>query len=1622
MAFQATVATWFAAHMLADMPIGTAFGLPVDSRIAELQCETGDALDDVVARLTDSGTIYVQCKTRPGLTSGSGSLLGLALAQLVDLYIRSGPPAADNAPAVALLAVSVTAPRSLDALETACRMFDHGGSWDAVMAQLPEQRLAALKLFEAHVSAAWKERIGTAPASEELVAMARLFRIRRFPETLADSESRSVAQLLGRRLYGGDQAGDAPMAELLALSRRAIQTGAPLDRHGVLCSLRAAGHVDVAAPAYDRDIGALNAYSLEERRRLKKHKILPLDEAVPIPRDCLQPLLAATTGGSLLVTGEPGAGKTGVLLQLADLLDDMPGPVVFLSVERFSGFTKRSDFRDELQLQHDLVDVLAAWPGADPGVLIIDALDASRGGTSEPVIAAFIADAVEKVGARWSVVASIRSFDLRNGRRFREIMRGIPPEPRFADPGLEDVRHFHVARLSDIELEAVAARSPKLHDLEATAPPKLRDLLRNIFNLSLAAKLLASNIEPAVIQRLATQSDLIRKYEDIRLTDQAMRRAAKAVVTLMVRRRQLIVRSVDVESDAVEAVCEAGVLVPAGGDNISFVHHVLFDHIAGRFYLADDPTELHQQLSGDPAIGLVLGPALRFALERMWMLDKPGRPSTWRFLAKLAAEAEPDPIVLSIALRTAAEQVEGSSDVAGLRVLLEASTDLDAVGKLLGQVARFVGMVADQTPAEYLPTAVAESWATVAQLAAGLSNPRAADAARILLMTLAERADLGQVTVGAAFGAAARALLAAAWSNETAHPSLATSAIRFVARSYGSDPDASRSLLERILDDRFETHASTEAPWLAEGVRTIIPHDPGFVVRIYETLFLRDVTDESKTWMGGSASRILALTSTHRQDYQHARWYLNEALEQFLNANPVAATAAVIGAVRGIDTEQQSNRRRRAASATTELHIGDRTVRVVDDLLSLQDWREHDAHDADPLTAFVGFLRTCPPESFRSVVQSATALTANAAVWARILGVAAERLGVVDDLLWPLLAEARFLTLRGVARDAVIFVVAAYPTLTVEKRAKFEAGLLTSSDQSADEEATGWNAVRGRFLSTVPEQQLATEGMRALRAEMDAAGDLMGNQPLIPLGDRTPRENIVDVILQSGGANLERSPDREIRAASRLVEDDVKHVGEDSDTAALVGLWAHVLGLVQILDDSVDKQPHPELLHSSWGAVSNGVERLAKSARYDPTVVGLPDLDELLALIDRLAASPYPEQAETTSELMAWGNWDIRVYAAASLVALAPRFGGARPDLVERLTAYLDDPVPTVRLQVAQALNVLWNVAHDQMWELVTHVTEREAHVGILAFFIAGPLWPMARKYPERVAQLLSQLLEREWATAAEAERTGRDRDAEASANLTAFLFVAHDRPEAWDWIDRWANDLCRGEAYLTPLLYGLRQVFFFAYRAAPKPNDLEMALRARQLLDRVITAAAAAATEALPHLLGSPDAEAVARWQPLFVAADRVIDQICNQLYFGSGAYPSDRKNAPPGLPTEEAKRQFIADYAPILDILAVHAQARTVHHLVALYGFLVEGDPPVVFDNVATLLLEAGAQDGYHYERLGSDGLVALIRRYLADYRDIFEDPDRRGRLIAVLELFSGAGWPEALKLLFELPDLLR
>lgn len=1616
MVFQASVTAWLAAHLVAEMPIGDRFGLTTTARIRSLQCETGKDLDDIWINLDNGGSVFVQCKTRPSLAVDPASDLGTTIAQLVALRPRLAGSSADHA---AVLAVAQDAPRTLDDLEAACRLFDAGGKWASVKAQQPITLLKALEVFESHIRSAWPST-RAALTDCDLVDLARLFRVRRFAEDATSAEWREAASLIGSRVYGDEAAGAPPMTTLVSLARDLIRTGAPADRAGLLRELRKAGHADTRAPGYDVDVEAVRQYSREVQAHLARHSSLAIGGGITITRDCLMPLANVVTSGSLLVIGEPGAGKTGLLLNLATQLANAHS-LVFLSVDQLAGFRTQGDFRSEIGLQHDLIEVLDNWPGLERGILIIDALDASRGGSSEAVIATFIAKAVERLSERWSTVASIRTFDIQNGQRFRRIMPGAPPDTAFADESLRDVRHFRVSRLSDSEFAFAHSSCADLRELLQAAPPKLGQLLRNVFNLSLAVDLLKSEKRPEQIRTVTTQAELLSHYAQVRLPTQPLRLAAKATASLMVRDRQLLVRRADIDEAAVDDLLTAGVLVLAH-DRVAFSHHVLFDFAAGTYLLPwHKPQELAQCVAGDPALGLLLGPAMRFALDRAWKDAPRGRAPIWGLVADLIRCSPLDPVMLSIAIRTAVERVKGPEDVEGLCDTVADEQDTMAAGLNLSRIARFVGLIHGQPGG--MPRATAIAWAKVAMAATARSDRHLTDAPRFLLMTLARTADLTDSEVLAHFGEAARALLRCTWALPHAFQPLTAAAIRFVAQSYGSDPATSRQLLQQILDPaRLKTCAATEAHWLAEGIPSIAPHDPAFVAQVYSTLFGHDVTEETKTWVGGTASRILPLTSTSRQDYDQVLWQLNQVLPGFLQAHAADGTRAVIGAIRGV--VQRDGR----AATIASVAIDERRVTLRDDLLSLQEWRGRAGPTGncgnEVLASFTTFLQNCSAGQFRAAVDVALTEETLASVWARLFGVAADRPDSPHDILWALATKPSFCAVSGLSRDVITYLAARYPIQPPEARRAFEDAAL-SVDYFSDQRAKDWwRALLARLLSLVPEGQLVTPAMRTLRTHLATSGELCGNHPYVNIsvgfgyaGD------IVDHMLQSHGVDLEGDAHREIRTRCKEVEAQLKGAKDDKATAAqLATLWAAIVSTVHSIDQESPGDLHPDLLHSAWGIVSNGVEGIALSRAYDPGAPGLPSLDALMALLDRLCASHYPEPPPPAdSSRLCWDNCSVRVYAASSLIRLAQRFTSIRPDIVEKLATCLVDPDPNVRLQIAESLHALSDVAPTRMWEMVEQIVTNERNEGVLSSFLNRVCGWLGRSDAARCARLVDPILTRDW-EARSREGVELGQLGKALSNFTATLYVAWNQQAAWAWLERWASDLRCGGALLNSMQHGLREAYFFGFGDARTPAQLEMAGRAHSLLDLVASCATRALSEARPHLVGAPDAGAVDQWRPLYIAADSLLDSVCVQIYHGSGAFNSSANASGNPLRSAADKQRFLVEFAQTLDILAEHASARTAHHLVETLDFLVDGNPSRVFERLAALLLGSAKGDSYHFEGLAADCVVKLVRRYLADHRDVFADPARRQELVAVLELFASAGWSDAYSLLFDLPEILR
>lgn len=1223
MSFQAAVATWLAVHLLVRMPVGGRFGINNQAVPVAIRLETGSGLDDIELSQSDGGELQFQCKTSANLSAAANTPLAKTIAQLVHWLADSQAAGRLRDPAsnAAVLAVK-HAPAVLDDLESGCRAFKLGGAWAETCSQRNQAERSALTAFESIATSAWAAHSGVGPVRQDLAEAARIFHVARFAMEEGESDWREASSLLGRHLYGSEASGEAPVRDLMNIMEGLISSGAPANRDGLLRELRRLGHNDVGAPRFEADVAALRLSTTRELARLAAHTHLPLPARLPIQRESDAPLRNAILAGSTLVVGEPGAGKTGALVNAATIIGAAGHTVVFLSVDRFPGIAIEADLSSELGLTHSVVDALAAMPGGGQRVLIIDALDAARGGPSESVFAKLIEDVRQRLAEDWIVVASIRTFDLKNGRRFSQAFAGSPPDAGHVEPGLPGVRHFVIPRLSESDLAAAGEMAPELGALLASAPLRLKELLRNIFNLSLAAQLLGGGATPAAFGTIRNQSGLIDVYEDARLGTTQLQNAAGAAARVMAARRRLMVRKVAVGHEALDAVIRTGVLTESG-DLVSFAHHVLFDHVAGRFYLEwDDPGALLAQLEGNTSTALLLAPALRFAVERLWRDDDPRRSRSWHLMTGTFSAASVDPVLATVALRVLVENIVSEGDLASLSARVTASPAEPALAVLLAGLVRFVGM--DVEAARTVAPARAVAWARLAATLVATGERQLVDPARILLYALFEHADFEEVTVLEAFGEASRALLGLAWAATPPMAAASSSAIRFVGKSFASGPVASRALLDRILrEPHFSQYADREARWLTEQILPITRIDSDFTVEIYHALYSQSITDSATSWFGGQPSRILALTSSRKQDYEGSLWHLGTGMRQVLEISPYHGTRALIDALIG-----------KAADAGHDddyvperINLGAVTVELRGRDLEFNAWDEEGdgrVQDDDLLYHYVGFLRTCDPEAFAASVAAASRDYATPLVWSRILGVGSERVAEVGDLLWPLVERPDFLENGATLRGAVRFVAAAWPTQTRPARARFEGMALDESRFTDGDDLDRWRHILGRVVASLPAETLELEATRDLRNALTAEGLLTENAPIYQFtSHRGGTGNFVHDQLRRAGVDLDTGSHREVLDASEALHDQCKETPTSSTALELAALWSAAMALLALIDTLPDL--HDQLSRSAWGNVANAVERVASSSAYMPGLDDLPDLSTFFSILQRLSSSRYPE-------------------------------------------------------------------------------------------------------------------------------------------------------------------------------------------------------------------------------------------------------------------------------------------------------------------------------------------------------------------------------------------------------------
>ena len=618
---------------------------------------------------------------------------------------------------------------------------------------------------------------------------------------------------------------------------------------------------------------------------------------------------------------------------------------------------------------------------------------------------------------RWKIIASIRTFDLRMGQRLAQLFAGAPADEKYRDKGFPNVRHIHIPIWEVDELNSLLAQASALSTAVRSGGDRLFDLARTPFNTRLLADLITSGVDANAFGQVSTQSQLLELYWARRVLKhgQGADACLHNIVAQMVDSRSLRANRIEaakINSSALQHLLAENVLVSLPGDRyVAFRHHILFDFVASRVYLdLRDLAATSDVLHSDRGRGLMLGPALIFALNELWMNGGAQRVEFWQAIITCVGFPYTDPVARSIAARTACELPIAPSDVEELARILGRSTDFAPVKAALAHV---VGSLAVRS--EDGATIPLDPWCYFASEIAKFVEV-AAWPLRTLLFLLTKKPTTP--TQGEQLSFASRSLLNFALTHPDTQQ-IAAAAIQFVAHCFPSAPRESRDMLSRLFrTERTNEHAHEDIPWLARDLEPIARTDPEFVVYIYEMSFARGVEDTTTTTLG--SGRILGLNSTRKQDYESTYWSLKEFFSRFIEISPLHATSAYVKATAGYIRRAHPTR---DFNRKWDFSINGAACSLQEDYSSIWASDPNDPHADNAIEIggiFSRWLRSAEEHLAGESVRLIVSQNEFALVWARLFMVAAERPATLGHVLRPYVTAYPFLSSSNTQRTQLI--------------------------------------------------------------------------------------------------------------------------------------------------------------------------------------------------------------------------------------------------------------------------------------------------------------------------------------------------------------------------------------------------------------------------------------------------------------------------------------------------------------------------------------------------------------------------------------------------------------------------
>ena len=1596
--FQAQVAAFYAAGMLCAPAFTVGLGLPSGTMIERVRCETEAEVDDTELALAPSGRVLVQAKRSVTASRNTRSPLAKTLGQFVGAYLDAER---DNTPlSVAdsrlLLATTSSASQAIreDLPSVLARAVGDPSAALGSVSLTNDRQRSVWPIVLGHLRTAWQARKAQPPSDDQLRPLLNLIRIQQLdfgPE--GRDEGQAKASLIDQVLADPGQA-DLVWARLTALmlsnaaGQRAIGPGG-------LAQLLTNEQVGLRAlPSVRDDIARLATETDRTTRALEPLSEIRLaDTTVKLQRSSAAATVTRAMEGSCLLVGQPGGGKSGVLYDAIVAAREQGLDVVALAADRFSAATVH-DIEMALELDRPIVDVLAGWPGPRPGIVFVDALDAARGGEGPDAFVQLLSD-IRQLDSRWVVIASIRTFDLRYRPDLQRSFRGTP-DGDLVDPEFVAVRHLQVPLLDDGELAQLRHAAPSLAAFLAEAPVALVDLVRNPFNLARLAELLDLGVEADELNQVATQLQLLDVYwrERVLVPSEGMlgrERILRELCDRAIRSLRLSVSraelaAIDGADQPVNELLRSGVLIeasgPGGAQTFALSHHLLFDYAAERLLLRLDTAELVERLREQPDLALIARPSLTLHFQWLW---QNARHAYWDLTLQIAAEPSLRLLARLVGPAVAAEAASSLEDLDPLITAFEMGGETrtrarEVLRHLIG--ARIAAGV-DSHPLQGAPTRVWSRFA--ARLTALLGDT--VDAVRILAWGLGQERDRLSGEDMDALGATARGLLRYALGEEFADDRPLRQGVETVALTFATSPAESESLLRRLIEPtRLAERGYAELFTLAQAAEDLHSVVPAFVADLYEAAFsTREESTDPVQLTGG----VLATTSTRRQDYDMGLYVLAEGFPEFLRAAPREAVRGLIAARRSYAKEHGPTGDSRRVGA---FDFRGNTARVADDYSLTWDSGSFGRDDAgkllndfeERLEQLADVTDTGTIEMMLDVVGAAEV---PAAIWRRILRVAARRPAVMATILLEALTSHVLLEKPDTQELAALAVVAAYTHLAAGDQEKINRtvnGLPDAFEEQADGEELRdmlQAALRGDVeVPAARHPELVTDPW--------PSGDWQRDPPAV--GNPSQDQRRFDELLLP------------VKALSLAPAPPIETID-----------WPAAMAGTRALEEALPRLDVPD--HDRDEAAGFIAAACLRAVGREP----LPhDAASRFALetLTWLARHPKPEVETSLDGFDEGRGWNVpapRIDAAKGLLALGRAPGLLDEAALATIKQLADDPAAAVRYAFASKLRWLRDTDLDLTWELAERIARLEPSRMVQAELLRT-VAVLATIDQDRALDLALEMHARELA-----RTEPRDVLLTLIGGFLIELSVWTGADHGDTILDRLTQDLAGRHKETERVLFRLREAATTG-EIGHLDDRVEVRARAISVFERLLVAGVNAFDQIVQASRTDRGVDLGDRVDE-FRRISEVIDHTAAEVFFASGAY-IDVSNDPRPRLDEAKRRRFYYEADGLLDALVRIAwPPSAVHHVLEILQEAIAFAPREVLLRIGQLV-RSSRDWGYQNDSLAQGTFVEIVQTYLTAHRTLVSDEEARIALLDSLDAFVDAGWPAARRLVYRLDEAFR